>query len=155
MTRNDDRGLLPWSHRQPVPIRLLTDLLSGAAVGAVGTMAHRMGASMNIPYGLVLAFLIVILSTWCARSRDGIVGLALHLISSSLVVWTVMAGYGPGGDALIPVGFGSEANLPFFSNYAGYCWLYGVVLIPCIMLLLPKRWFVMPPRTDEDAQPME
>lgn len=155
MTQDNDRRLLPWSYRQPMPVRLLIDVLSGAAIGAVGTMAHRMGASMNIPYGLALAFLIVILSTWCARSRDGVVGLALHLISSSLVVWTVMAGYGPGGDALIPVGFGSDANMSFFSDHAGYFWLYGIVLIPCIMLLLPKRWFVVQPRTDTDAQPME
>lgn len=41
-----------------------------------------------------------------------------------------MAGYGPGGDAMIPVGFGETATLPYFSNNAGYFWLYGVVLIP-------------------------
>ena len=52
-------------------------------------------------------------------------------------------------------GFGSDANMPFFSDHAGYFWLYGIVLIPCIMLLLPKRWFVVQPRTDTDAQPME
>ncbi len=27
-----------------------------------------------------------------------------------------MAGYGPGGDAMIPVGFGETATLPYFSN---------------------------------------
>lgn len=133
-----DRRLLPWSHRLPVWARFLVDLLAGAVVGVIGTMAHRMGASANIPYGLVIAYALVIISTWSARSRDGVSGLALHLISSSLVVWTVMAGYGPGGDAMIPVGFGETATLPYFSNNAGYFWLYGVVLIPLIMLALPK-----------------
>lgn len=130
---------------------VLVDLLAGAVVGVIGTMAHRMGASANIPYGLVIAYALVIISTWSARSRDGVSGLALHLISSSLVVWTVMAGYGPGGDAMIPVGFGEMATLPYFSNNAGYFWLYGVVLIPLIMLALPKSWFTMPPRTEDDS----
>lgn len=76
---------------------VLVDLLAGAVVGVIGTMAHRMGASANIPYGLVIAYALAIISTWSARSRDGVSGLALHLISSSLVVWTVMAGYGPAG----------------------------------------------------------
>lgn len=146
-----DRTLLPWSHRLPIWARFLIDLLTGALVGMVGTMAHRMGASANIPYGLVLAYILVAISTWSARSRDGASGLALYLISSSLMVWTVMAGYGPGGDAMIPVGFGDSASLPYFSNNAGYFWLYGVVLIPLIMLILPKRWFVMPTRKPDDV----
>lgn len=146
-----DRRLLPWTHRLPMWARFLIDLLAGAVIGVIGTMAHRMGASANVPYGLVLAYAMVIISTWSARSRDGVSGLALHLISSSLVVWTVMAGYGPGGDAMIPVGFGDSASLPYFSNTVGYYWLYGVVLIPLVMLVLPKRWFAMPPRNDDTS----
>ena len=146
-----DRSLMPWSHRLPAWARLLIDLIVGVAVGMVGTMAHRMGASANIPYGLVLAYALVAISTWSARSRDGVTGLALHLIGSSLMVWTVMAGYGPGGDAMIPVGFGDSASLPYFSDNAGYFWLYGVVLIPLVMLASPKRWFTMPPRDADDV----
>ena len=146
MAEDESRALLPWSHRLPIWARFLVDLCAGAAVGVIGTMAHRMGASSNIPYGLVLAYLIVVLSTWCARSRDGISGLALHLIGSSLMVWSVMSGYGPGGDVIIPVGFGSGSGVPFFSEYAGYFWLYGIVGIPVLMLVLPRRWFVTPPR---------
>lgn len=141
-----DARLMPWSYRLPMWGRFLIDLASGIVVGMVGTMAHRMGASVNVPYGLLIAYLMVIISTWSARSRDGVSGLALHLISSSLVVWTVMAGYGPGGDAMIPVGFGGDDPMPFFSVQAGYFWLYGVVLIPIVMLVLPKCWFVTPPR---------
>ena len=62
-----------------------------------------------------------------------------------------MAGYGPGGDAMIPVGFGDSVSLPYFSNNVGYFWLYGVVLIPLVMLVLPKRWFTMPPREADGA----
>jgi len=157
-----DRRLMPWSHRLPAWARLLIDLLSGVAVGMIGTIAHRMGASSNIPYGLLLAYLIVVLSTWCARSRDGASGLALHLIGSSLMVWMVLSGYGPGGDAMIPVGFGDGASMPFFSEHVGYFWLYGVLVIPLVMLVLPKRWFAVPPRLDDErkdsaqvAQPVE
>lgn len=147
MAQDESRAMLPWSHRLPIWARFLIDLCAGAAVGVIGTMAYRMGASLNIPYGLVLAYLIVILSTWCARSRDGISGLALHLIGSSLMVWSVMSGYGPGGDVVIPVGFGSGSQMPFFSEYAGYFWLFGIVVIPVLMLVMPRRWFVTPPRT--------
>ncbi len=106
-----DARLMPWSYCLPILWgRFLIDLASGIVVGMVGTMSHRMGASMNVPYGLLIAYLMVIISTWSARSRDGVSGLALHLISSSLVVWTVMAGYGPGGDAMIPVGFGGRRS---------------------------------------------
>lgn len=150
MAQDESRALLPWSHRLPIWARFLIDLCAGAAVGVIGTMAHRMGASSNVPYGLALAYLIVVLSTWCARSRDGISGLALHLIGSSLMVWSVMSGYGPGGDVLIPVGFGSDSAVPFFSEYAGYFWLYGIVVIPVLMLVMPRRWFVTPPRADEE-----
>ena len=143
-----DAQLMPWSYRLPIWGRFLVDLVSGIIVGVVGTMAHRMGASMNIPYGLAIAYLMVIISTWSARSRDGVSGLALHLIGSSLVVWTVMSGYGPGGDAMIPVGFGGDDPMPVVSEQAGYLWLYGVVLIPVVMLVLPKRWFVTPPRKE-------
>ena len=50
-----DAQLMPWSYRLPIWGRFLVDLVSGIIVGVVGTMAHRMGASMNIPYGLAIA----------------------------------------------------------------------------------------------------
>ena len=148
MTQDNDRRLLPWSYRQPMPVRLLIDVLSGAAIGAVGTMAHRMGASMNIPYGLALAFLIVILSTWCARSRMGAVGLALHLIASSLTAWG-MALTTTSGKALIVAGF--QGDMPFFSQHAGYIWLYGLILVQVVLLILPARWFVIPTHSESRA----
>ena len=50
-----DAQLMPWSYRLPIWGRFLVALVSGIIVGVVGTMAHRMGASMNIPYGLAIA----------------------------------------------------------------------------------------------------
>lgn len=121
----------------------MVTVASGIAVGVVGTVAHRMGGAQNIPYGLVLAFLIVGLSAWCARSRSGVIGVGLHLIASSGAVW-VMAMYGPGGDAMLPIGF--STSLPFFSEHAGYIWLYGVTVLQVIITVLPSCWFAMPPR---------
>lgn len=143
--RSGDRSLLPWSHRQHIAVRVLITMLAGAASGVVGTLAHRMGAEYNVPYGLVLAFLILGISTWCARARCNAIGIGFHLIASSGVVWG-MAMYGPGGDAMIPVGF--SAPMPFFVQNAGSIWLYGEILLQVVMLFLPARWFVVPPREE-------
>ena len=121
-----DAQLMPWSYRLPIWGRFLVDLVSGIIVGVVGTMAHRMGASMNIPYGLAIAYLMVIISTWSARSRRCLRP-RIDLIGSSLVVWTVMSGM-VGRNAMIR-GDSVDDPMPFFSEQAGYMWLYGVVLI--------------------------
>jgi hypothetical protein len=147
---DDDRDVnhvqaryLPWSHQFNAPIRALICVLAGAGVGVIGTFAHRMGAARNIPYGLVLALAIVGISTWCARSRSGVTGLALHLISSSAVAWLIAMGY-PNGDALTPIGFGS--TVPYFSQHVGYLWLFGMILVQVALLPLPARQFHMPER---------
>ena len=139
---------MPWSHRFSPVGRALVSLAAGAGVGLVGTLAHRMGASANVPYGLVLAFAVTALSTYAARARQGVAGLAWHLIASSGVAWAIALFGGVGGDVLVVAGFGS-AEVPFFSEHAGYIWLYGVVLVQVAMLALPPRWFLIPPR-DED-----
>ena len=141
--RQSDPTLQPWSHRQPYAVRVLITIVSGIAAGVVGTLAHRMGAAQNIPYGLLLAFLILGISTWCARARSNAVGLGFHLIASSAAVW-MLTGYGPGGDALVPVGFSGE--VPFFCQHAGVIWIYGVIVIQVVMLFLPARWFMVPDR---------
>ena len=145
--------MLPWSHRQNALVRTLITLLAGAFAAFVGTFAHRMGADMNIPYGLALAFLLIGLSTWCARARMGAVGLALHLIASSITAWG-LALTASSGNAVIVGGF--QGDMPFFSQHAGYVWLYGLVVVQVIELCLPRAWFVVPPRkvaddTDDDA----
>ena len=139
---------MPWSHRQNMFVQVSVTMLAGAGSGFVGTLAHRMGASVNIPYGLVLAFVILGLSAWCARARLGVSGLALHLIASSIVAWGLAIGSGA-GDVLVPAGFTSA--MPFFSQHAGYIWLYGLIGVQMILLVLPRAWFVIPPRTDESS----
>ena len=143
MTVKSNTDLRPWSHRQNVLVKVLITIAAGVASAFVGTFAHRMGAELNIPYGLVLAFLIIGLSTWCARSRRGVVGLALHLIASSLTAWG-MALTTTSGKALIVAGF--QGEMPFFAQHAGYIWLYGLILVQVILLVLPARWFSVMPK---------
>jgi glucan phosphoethanolaminetransferase (alkaline phosphatase superfamily) len=135
--------MLPWSHRCNALVKTLITLLAGAFAAFIGTFAHRMGAEANIPYGLLLAFLLVGLSTWCARARMGVIGLGLHLISSSVTAWA-LALTTSAGNAVIVAGF--QSDMPFFSQHAGYIWLYGIVVLQVIMLVLPARWFAVPPR---------
>ncbi|RSX54216.1 alcohol dehydrogenase [Bifidobacterium goeldii] len=137
MMQLEDRANLPWSHRLGLIARGVVTVLAGALVAVFGTFAHRMGAASNIPYGLAIAFLILILSTWCARARLDAVGLALHLIASSGTAW-VIAGAST-GDALTPIGFGG--SVPYFSQHAGYIWLIGMILVQLGMLFMPASWF--------------
>lgn len=135
--------MLPWSHRQNALVKTLITLLAGAFAAFVGTFAHRMGAEQNMPYGLLLAFALIMLSCWCARARQGVTGLGLHLIASSATAWG-MALTTISGNAVIVAGF--QGDMPFFSQHAGYIWLYGLIVVQVLMLLLPSRWFVVPPR---------
>ena len=138
MTVKSTTELRPWSYRQNALVKSLITIAAGVASAFVGTFAHRMGAELNIPYGLVLAFLLIGLSTWCARSRMGAVGLALHLIASSLTAWG-MALTTTSGKALIVAGF------------QGDIWLYGLILVQVVLLILPARWFVIPTHSESRA----
>jgi hypothetical protein len=138
---------LPWSHQLDAPLRALICVVAGMGVAVVGTFAHRMGAAQNIPYGLALALVIVGLSTWCARSRSGAIGLALHLIASSAVAWLMAMGY-PHGDVVTPIGFG--APVPYFSAHVGYFWLFGMIVVQVALLMMPASLFTMPGRRADD-----
>lgn len=144
----DDR---PWSYRHGYPVRLLITVTAGVGAAVIGTFAHRMGASMNIPYGLVLAYVILGLSTWCARSRCGITGLAMHLIASTTTAWMIAAG--SGNDALTPIGFNSD-SMPYFSQKAGYLWLIGMIIVQLAFAFMPPKWFSidMPASAGDRAQ---
>lgn len=130
----------PWSHNLPVWGRYVVTFVSAILCGLIGTFAHRVGAAINMPIGLVVAFLLILISTWCARSRTGILGLLLHVICSSAVVW-IMALRIIGNDVLVPVGF--YAQLPWLSQNAGRIWIYGVVVLPLLMIFLPSKFFSM------------
>lgn len=134
---------LPLTYRGNLALRLLVTALSAFLVGMVGTFAHRMGASSNIPYGLVLGFVILGLSAWSARMRAGYAGLSVHVVVSYWVIWHLAAHYGPQLSLLTPIGFGQESGLPFFSIYAGYSWLYGSLVLHVLIFILPQRFCTM------------
>ncbi|WP_236036734.1 alcohol dehydrogenase [Bifidobacterium simiiventris] len=146
---SSDIEQLPWSYRFGYPVRLLITVAAGVGAAVIGTFAHRMGASMNIPYGLVLAYMILGLSTWCARSRCGITGLAMHLIASTTTAWMIAAG--SGNDALTPIGFNSD-SMPYFSQKAGYLWLIGMIIVQLAFAFMPPTWFRLDaPKTAQTA----
>lgn len=128
------------SQRDPIPyvVRLLLCALCGIVAALVGTGAHRMGASVNIPYGLVLGFALMVCSSVMARALAGSIGLGVHLIVSSIIVWQ-MTGYGPGGDIMMPTG--GEALTTFFSLRAAMIWFYGMLLVQVAVIVLPSTLF--------------
>ncbi|KFI68592.1 hypothetical protein [Bifidobacterium magnum] len=136
---------IPWSHRQGGVVKLVITVLAALASTFVGTIAQRMGASANIPYGLALAWLLVGMSAWCARSRMGGVGLAIHLIVSSMFAY-FLANFSPLGDVLVPLF--ATGDLPFFSKYASLFWLFGMVAVQVVVMILPSRCFEITPRDD-------
>lgn len=132
---------LPWSYRQSAPIRYVIDIVAALLAAIIGTLAHRMGASSNIPYGLILGWLIVGAAAWSARARDGITGFAVYLIVSTLTLQLIARGL-PFTDAMI-VGLPSP-SLPWLSRYCGVIWLYGTLFLEVAMLVVPSRWFTLP-----------
>ena len=118
------------------PFRCLLGLSIGLAVGVLGTLVQRSGAAQGLPWGMVLAYLLVALASWWVRCDSGTMGLALHLVASTVTVW-LLSMRGPGGDVLMPY-----ANFPtFFAKYAVFLWMGGLVLIQTLAICLPASWF--------------
>lgn len=122
--------------------RVLVTIISACAAGFIGTIAHRLGASSNVPIGLLLALLLVTMSAWSSRARLGVTGLGLHILFSTLALW-LMSGYGPGGDAVIVFGFASS-DMPWLSQHVGVLWIAGMLFVQVALLLVPRRWFIAP-----------
>ncbi|PLS30521.1 alcohol dehydrogenase, class IV [Bifidobacterium margollesii] len=139
---------MPWSFRLPGWARMLVGLVSGAIVGFVGSCAYRMGVPQNIPYGLVLALLLVGISAWSARARSGSVGLGLHLVSSGMVTW-LLTETATTSRAMIIFGYTSDAY-SFVMQKSGIIWLLGMVAVQVVLVMLPDRMFVVPPRSSDD-----
>ena len=118
------------------PFRCLLGLPIGLAVGVLGTLVQRSGAAQGLPWGMVLAYLLVTLASWWVRCDSGTMGLALHLVASTVTVW-LLSMRGPGGDVLMPY-----ANFTtFFAKYAVFLWMGGLVLIQTLAICLPASWF--------------
>lgn len=107
-----------------IPVsRLFGSAALGAIVGVVGTGVHR----LNVPWGLVLALLVVASAGVLVRAWAGVRGMLL-LATLLLVTVVVMGQPGPGGDLLI------------VAQPVGYVW-YASALVVVAVGLLPRRWF--------------
>ncbi|RSX50679.1 alcohol dehydrogenase [Bifidobacterium callimiconis] len=125
--------------------RILVSAASGALVGFVGAAAHRMGVQWSIPYGLVLSFLLLGISTWSARARSGSAGVGFHLIASGAVTMLILQ-MSTQSRAMLIFGYTSD-SYTFFMQKTGIIWMLGMVALQVFMLLLlPKRWFDVPDR---------
>lgn len=140
MVNTQKKSGLPWSYRNTT-VAVVVTVIAAVASAMVGSVAHRLGASVNLPYGLVLSLLLVALSTWCARMRMPVFGGVLHVLVSVCMAWW-LTGAGAGGSVLIVAGFG--APVPWWSAHVGYWWLYGMVVVQLVVVLMPRRWCVMP-----------
>ena len=135
-SNDQDPSHLAEESGQTSPFRCLLGLPIGLAVGVLGTLVQRSGAAQGLPWGMALAYLLVALAAWWVRSDSGTMGLALHLVASTVVVW-LLSMRGPGGDVLMPY-----ANFPmFFAKYAVFLWMGGLVLIQTLAICLPASWF--------------
>lgn len=123
-------------HQVIRPSRYLLALVIGVLVGILGTLVQRSGAAAGIPWGMILAYILVALASWRVRNDSGTLGLSLHLVASTVVVW-LLSMRGPGGDVLMPY-----ADFPgFFAKYAVFLWMGGLVLIQFLALCLPRSLF--------------
>lgn len=107
-----------------IPVsRLVGSAVLGVVVGLVGTGVHR----LNLPWGLVLALVVVASAGVLVRAWAGVRGMLLlaALLAATVVV---MGRPGPGGDLLI------------VAQPVGYVW-YASVLVVAAVGLLPRRWF--------------
>lgn len=131
------RGTQQVTRRQAIrPSRYLLALVVGVLVGILGTLVQRSGAAAGIPWGMFLAYILVALASWWVRNDAGTLGLSLHLVASTVVVW-LLSMRGPGGDVLMPY-----ADFPnFFAKYAVFLWMGGLVLIQFLALCLPGSLF--------------
>lgn len=113
-----------------------SSLLLGAASGLAGTLSHRIGATLILPVGLIFAFVIVGASSYWSRFFAGAIGMGLHILGASGVIWLLM-GRGPGGDVLIPIS--SPAFSTYFDRNAGTFWLIGSLVIQLLFFCCPNR----------------
>lgn len=130
----------PWSHRLPLWGRYATTCVSAVLCSLIVTFIHRCGAIDNIPYGFVVAMILLLLSAWCSRARSGWWGLFIHATVFSAFAWILALGF-IGSAILVPVGF--TIPVPWCVHYAGYLWLYGILIAHAILLCMPQRWFVV------------
>ena len=138
-----DSALLPWSYRHGRVLGMTVTAVSAVCAVLVGTFVYRVGLRQNVPVGLLIALMLVALSSWSARARTGTWGLVLHFVISACVL-TVM-GDDNGGRIYLLVR-SAQVFPTWIMNNAVYIWMFGMVAIQLVIMFLPHRFFVIPPR---------
>ena len=113
--------------------------LFGAAAAFLGTVISRDGVDGPFPWGLLSSLLLAFLTAVLARRSRGIAGVGAGLAFSSAIAWILALSPGAGGSILVPVA--SPAFTTFFSAWAGYVWLFGMIIVQVVAALLPRKWF--------------
>jgi hypothetical protein len=114
--------------RRAVVGRAVLALLLGAAVGVIGTVAHR-AEWAGLPTGLLMALVLTLSTAVLCRAWSGTVTLLAAGVGW-LVAVQVLAASGPGGDVLVP------------AQAVGYVWTYGGLVLVAAVAFLPRSWFV-------------
>lgn len=105
----------------------------------LGTMISRDGADGPFPWGLLISLLLIFVVSLLARRDKKIAGVGMCLVFSSSMAWILALLPGAGGSILVPIA--SPAFTTFFSAFAGYIWLFGLIVVQIITALLPGKWF--------------
>jgi len=103
---------------------ILGGLVLGLLVGTFGTLAHRQWA----PWMLVAALVATLSGAVWMRSWHGVPAAVPYAVGWG-VATQLLAGTGPGGNALVP------------AETIGYVWVYGGILAALVVLVMPSRWF--------------
>ncbi|WP_156812268.1 alcohol dehydrogenase [Alloscardovia criceti] len=116
-------------------------LLSASVVALVGTFSYRLGAAYNIPYGLILALMLVGLSCFLAgarvEARATLWHEFVHALVSAVVVWAMALS---STTTSTVVAMGGKALVTFWSQHASLFWLYGIILVQLLVMFLPREW---------------
>jgi len=107
--------------------RVVLALALGAAVGVLGTVAHRTQWH-DLPVGIVLALAITLSTAMLCRAWAGL-GTLLAAGAGWVVAVQVLSVAGPGGDVLVP------------AQAVGLVWTYGGLAAFLVAAFLPRSWF--------------
>jgi hypothetical protein len=140
-TKTAQGHALPWSFKLPMGWKVVVSCLSAIIVVFIGSAISRSGAAYGVPWGLVVALVLIFASSWSARARGGFVCVLCHFLVSWVCAVVLMGffGFGPGEE--YPLLLGSVAGANFLMQYGVYLWLGGFTIIQIVMAFLPKQFF--------------
>jgi hypothetical protein len=126
---------------------LLTAVVAGV-IAFLGSLLHRAGVSSIIPYGLIMAFLLVFCAMCMLRSYATRIFNAslfprflmiIYFIAHVFMVYQLSYFWSTG--TIIVISFRTPVSDSFLYNYAGHIWLYGSMFISVLCMMLPSRLF--------------